>query len=125
MKLISYSSALAVLLSLVFLSCVRDLTCDCYRKKGARLIFAIQTDSFQRNFITEKTRYFPIGNYDTDTGHKQVMRRLRIKYDSLAKITRLSYFIGVQDSFDFDTVRIRGAQLYEYRKQGYSFKCWE
>lgn len=104
---------------------MRDLTCDCYKKKGARLLFAIITNSNQHSYIVEKRRYFPSLDYDKDTGYKAVMRQMQTKYDSIYKNTNSIVFIGVQDSVKFDTIRIRGVELDKYRREGYTYKCWE
>lgn len=87
-------------------------------------MFAIQTDS-TNTFIAEKRRYFPTQDYDLDTGHKAVMKQMRKKYDSISHITKTTFFIGVQDSFGFDTLRVRGAELSRCRDKGYTYKCWE
>ena len=104
---------------------MRDLTCDCYKKKGARLLFAIITNSHQHSYIVEKRRYYPVKDYDIDTGFKAIMREMKIKYDSIHKNTETEVFVGVQDSLVFDTIRIRGVELDKYRRQGYTYKCWE
>ena len=115
----------ACLLTCFIFSCVRDLTCDCYKKKGARLLFAIITNNHQHSYIVEKRRYYPVKDYDIDTGFKAIMREMKIKYDSIHKNTETEVFVGVQDSLVFDTIRIRGVELDKYRRQGYTYKCWE
>jgi len=106
-------------------SCVRDLTCDCSKKKGARLLFAILTNTNQLSYVAEKRRYFPVLDYDQDTGYKAIMRQMKTTYDSIYKNKQVSVFIGVQDSFGYETIRIRGAELDRYRRAGYTYKCWE
>ena len=115
----------ACLLTCFIFSCVRDLTCDCYKKKGARLLFAIITNSHQHSYIAEKRGCYPSQDYDRDTGYKAIMREMKIKYDSIHKNTETEVFVGVQDSLVFDTIRIRGVELDKYRRQGYTYKCWE
>jgi hypothetical protein len=87
------------------------------------LIYAIQTDSNQ--YIAEKTKHCPVGDYDKDTGYRLVVKAMRLKYDSISKITKSKFFIGYKDSIRFDTTRIKGSQLSEYKSKGYTYKCWE
>ncbi|MFN9651723.1 MAG: hypothetical protein ACK56P_02925 [Chitinophagales bacterium] len=113
------------LIIFLFSSCVRDLTCDCYKKKGARVLVAIITNSHQHSYIAEKRRYYPSLDYDKDTGYKAIVREMKIKFDSIHKNNQTTVFIGVQDSFVLDTIRIKGFELDKYRRAGYTYKCWE
>jgi hypothetical protein len=105
-------------------SCYRDISCDCYKKKGCRLIFAIQVDS--NIHIVEKQYSCPtIIDYDKDTIYKSRIRKLTSKYDSIAKLTKRAYKVGFMDSLRYDTTKIKGVDLQKYKSNGYACKCYD
>jgi hypothetical protein len=109
---------------ITLLSCVRDITCDCNLKKGCRIIYVIESDTFP--IIIEKTKVCPVSQYESDKSHNVVVHNLTKKYDSLSILNGKVYSIAVTDSFHLKYLNsIKGAKLYSYTKQGYKCKCYD
>lgn len=119
---LKFNCLFCLLFFLNTISCYRDNHCYCLKKKGAKIIYVIQTKPVE--LVIEKLRYFPTTKFETDTGHYAHLRALKIKYDTLKMINNASYSIGVVDSFRNDTqLNVLGYETKYFREKGYDCLC--